>query len=551
MTRIAVIGAGCAGLQSAAILLNKYQCQVVVFDQQTSVGGTWAGENLTTHSMASGTTGFIGFPVPDELLAGNNRGLSRAVMKQYIELFIEKVGLRTKIRLCTRVACIDQVSPSKVELSLEDGGTGNLYKETFDYVMNTGFGCSPAPAPNYPRSDLHAGPRVLASHQLTQQELEHMKQVGETVVVLGGSKAAMDVIQELQTNDIPTHWVARQTNSFLLYNTPSRDGKTPRLSSAALRLYHAVGHSVANYSPEASIKILRAKHLLVNAHPETADGAGGAFQLELIDEELLKVSQQVLFTHGQVVSLSSTGVVVTDARSSSRRRSSKSMKERNSPDEISCGIVIGAFDKRTIPVLPECRRDGDLVDVQSADHLYQLAVHPDLPRLYFAGSHISSSFEMLNAYHSTQHAIILWAKLLDRQELWSRTSEEEILVRRAMAGKSQRPYVKHFDRHGSYATSLQYLMMVDGLYSRAGHTSRQNFGLASFLWNYALGRKIAEPYNRDPTDTEVRMALGTSIIQGHGVVPIAEHLLPLRSRERLPERMSAGIDKNAVLVPLL
>jgi hypothetical protein len=64
------------------------------------------------------------------------------------------------------------------------------------------------------------------------------------------------------------------------------------------------------------------------------------------------------------------------------------------------------------------------------------------------------------------------------------------------------------------------MRMADDMYHRAGYTPALNLGLAKFVWNVFMNLHIAIPCNRDPSKKEVRKALGTTKIKGHGLVPL-------------------------------
>jgi cation diffusion facilitator CzcD-associated flavoprotein CzcO len=91
---------------------------------------------------------------------------------------------------------VDQISTQKVELTLEVMKTGDLYKETFNHVFNTSFGTMALPVPLYPGTDTFTGP-ILTSHQVSAEAIQRMQESGETVTVLGGSKAAVDMLNLL------------------------------------------------------------------------------------------------------------------------------------------------------------------------------------------------------------------------------------------------------------------------------------------------------------------------------------------------------------------
>jgi cation diffusion facilitator CzcD-associated flavoprotein CzcO len=215
MTRIAIIGAGWAGLQSAALYQNKYGCDVVVFDEKTSLGGTWAESGvysgLTTHAPAR-TTQFIGYPYPKDLVPDDRVRIPQSTVKEYVNRFAQDVGLMKNVRLNTKILCIDQINDEQVELTIKNKETGEEAIEAFDYVFNTGFGSEPRKPPAYPGIDTFAG-ELLTSHHVTDAVIEKLKTSGETVAVLGGSKSSVDMLILLHKAGIPAHWVARKVRS--------------------------------------------------------------------------------------------------------------------------------------------------------------------------------------------------------------------------------------------------------------------------------------------------------------------------------------------------
>lgn len=111
--RIAVIGAGAAGLCAAKHLLGA-GCDVVVFEKGSRIGGLWVYQNDNGRSPAyrslhinseARVTGYRDFPVPREA------GLfpSHHQIRAYLEAYADHFGIRPHIRFKSEVA---EVSPA-------------------------------------------------------------------------------------------------------------------------------------------------------------------------------------------------------------------------------------------------------------------------------------------------------------------------------------------------------------------------------------------------------------------------------------------------------
>jgi thioredoxin reductase len=498
MTRIAIIGAGWTGLQSAALFCNKYGCEVVIYEEKGSIGGTWAEKagymELRTHTPALSTE-FIKFPFPEDMVPNRRRRVTQPVVEKYVRLYANETGLAEKIKYNSKVTCIDQVSEDKVEITILDKKTGEDSTESFDYVYNTGFGSEARKPPAYKGSDVFEGD-VLTSHDVNTAAIEKMKQAGETVVVLGGSKASIDMIILLHNAGIPTQWIARKVYWFF-QNYKAYDERTDKLASVPLRLYVTFSQLVAGVSLPAMIKLNKAVGALVNPHPETADK--NAYHYGNIDVDMLAIAKSVPFKQGEVGELTADGLITLKG------------------DVVKCKTIIAAFGTDPVPLFPEFRRAGKVIDVVNTPHIYQMAIHPQLPRVYFTGPIPLKGFGMLNGFHSTQHAIILWAKQLSVEELTKRTAREEKVVRKTLKKVGFKPLFKRSATDcGNF---VKYLSMVDALYHKVGYTKPLNLGLAKFTWiAYYHGRQNTV-INRNPTRKEARKALNTArVVKGHGLL---------------------------------
>lgn len=499
MTRIAIIGAGWAGLQSAALFCNKYGCEVVIYDEKSAVGGTWADNaaytELRTHAPAR-TVQFIGFPYPKDLVPNSRYRIGQSTVEKYVRLYAEEAGLNDKLRLNTKVTCIDQINDDKVEISIKNKQTGEGTKETFDYVYNTGFGTEARKPPAYPGSDVFEGD-VLTSHDIDEAAIEKMKQAGGTVVVLGGSKASIDMLVLLHKAGVPTQWIARRVYWFFDAYRAGYDERADKMAPYYRRLYTTIAQLSSAISLPMSIKMCNWNKTLVNPHPETADK--NSFHHGSIDTDMLAIAKGVAFKQGEIGELTADGLVTITGHA------------------MKCKTIIAAFGTDSVPLFPEFRRDGEVIDVVNTPHIYQMAMHPQLPRVYFTGPIPHKGFGMLNGYHSTQHSIILWSRKMSREELAKRTAREEKVVRKTL--KSMGEFKPVFKRSISdIGNVVKYLSMVDMFYSKAGYTKPLNLGPAKFTWNSILHGKMNSVINRNPTKKEAMAALGTKqVVRGHGL----------------------------------
>jgi thioredoxin reductase len=503
---IAIIGAGWTGLQSAALFCNKYGCDVVIFEEKSSMGGTWA-ENaayteLKTHTPAL-TTEFIGYPYPKDLVPNNRRRVTQPVVEKYVRLYANDTGLAEKIHFNAKVTCIDQISDDLVEITIQNKQTGGESKERFDYVYNTGFGSEPRKPPTYPGSQVFQGD-VLTSHDVDEAAIDKMKQSGQTVVVLGGSKASIDMLVLLHNAGVPTRWIARRVYWFFQCYRGGYDERVDKLASFPMRLWVTLGQLVAAVSLSAMINMTKSVGALANPHPEASDST--AFHYGNIDADMLAIAKAVPFKQGEIRELTSDGLITMKG------------------DVVKCSTIIAAFGTDPVPLFPEFRRGGKVVDVLNTPHIYQMAIHPQLPRVYFTGPIPLKCFGMLNGYHSTQHAIILWAKQLSVEELTKRTAKEEKIVRRSLKKFGFTPLFKRSVT--DVGNFVKYMSVVDKLYNKAGYTKPLNLGLAKFTWIAYLHGRQNTVIHRNPSKQEAIKALGSrNIVKGHGLVPRTDKLV--------------------------
>lgn len=192
-TRVAVIGAGAAGLCAAKRLLEK-GVDVVVFELGSSVGGLWVYNNDNGRSPAyaslhinseAAVTGYPDFPFSD----GTTLFPSHRQVRSYLDAYADRFGIRERIRFRTPVT---GVAPSAAR---PDGGwevTAGGTSERFDaVVVASGHQAVPAHPSFRERFD---GAYLHAHAYRTPQPFE-----GKRVLVVGVGNSGLDIAADVCT----------------------------------------------------------------------------------------------------------------------------------------------------------------------------------------------------------------------------------------------------------------------------------------------------------------------------------------------------------------
>ncbi|MEV1320366.1 NAD(P)/FAD-dependent oxidoreductase [Micromonospora arborensis] len=216
--RIAVVGAGFAGL-SAAKVLRQSGFDVTVFEKAPDVGGVWSRTRrypgLHTQND-KGTYHLSDLPMP----AHYPQWPSGEQVQEYLESYVEKFGLATVLRLSTEVASAELVNDETGWLiaSRPAGAQDPVTMERYDHlIVANGIFSEPL----VPSFDGHAdfaaaGGRVLAAGEFHDIEAAR----GRNVLVVGYGKSSCDVAIPLSDVAAQTHVVARE----LLWKMPRKLG---------------------------------------------------------------------------------------------------------------------------------------------------------------------------------------------------------------------------------------------------------------------------------------------------------------------------------------
>jgi cation diffusion facilitator CzcD-associated flavoprotein CzcO len=214
--RVAIIGAGVAGLATAKVLRQAGH-EVVVFDRTPDVGGVWSRTRrypgLTTQSPKAQYS-LSDFPMPKSYPEWPTGEQVQAYLAQYAAHF----GLDDALRLNTEVVAARPAGDGWI-LDTRDVGAaagGATTTAAFDrLVVANGVFCEPA-IPAFPGRDefAAAGGALLAGTEFHDAERAR----GKHVLVVGYGKSACDVTVPISAVAASTDVIARQ----LLWKVPRK-----------------------------------------------------------------------------------------------------------------------------------------------------------------------------------------------------------------------------------------------------------------------------------------------------------------------------------------
>ncbi|MCX4904740.1 NAD(P)/FAD-dependent oxidoreductase [Streptomyces sp. NBC_00878] len=211
--RIAIIGAGVAGLATAKVLTQAGH-EVRVFDKSPDVGGVWSRTRrypgVTTQSPKAQYS-LSDFPMPKSYPEWPSGAQVQAYLAQYAAEF----GLESALRLDTEVTAARPVGDGRWTLATRDA-VGAESVEGFDrLVVANGVFCEPL-VPAYPGLEefTAAGGRLRAATEFHDAEEAR----DQHVLVVGYGKSACDVAAAISGVAAGTDVIARQ----LLWKVPRK-----------------------------------------------------------------------------------------------------------------------------------------------------------------------------------------------------------------------------------------------------------------------------------------------------------------------------------------
>lgn len=205
--RVAVIGAGAAGL-SAAKHLVQAGVEVRVFELGSRIGGLWVYENDNGLSPAYASlhlnsenrvTAYTDFPFPDDAPLYPDH----AAVARYLESYADAFNLRDLIRFHARVAVIEQDGPGIWTVRLDDGSA-----EQFDAVV---VASGHQGVPKHPPFAQHFTGDYVHSHSYRTPAPFRDKHV----LVVGVGNSACDIAADICATTASVTMVARSPVLFM------------------------------------------------------------------------------------------------------------------------------------------------------------------------------------------------------------------------------------------------------------------------------------------------------------------------------------------------
>jgi len=388
--RIAIIGAGAAGLVTAKVLTQAGH-EVQVFDKSPDVGGVWSRTRrypgVTTQSPKA-QYAFSDFPMPKAYPEWPDG----AQVQAYFAAYAAEFGLEPVLRLGTEVTAARPAGGGRWTISAH--GT----TETFDrLVVANGVFCEPA-VPAYPglAEFTAAGGRLCAGTEFHDAEDAR----GRHVLVVGYGKSACDVTVPISRVAASTDVIARQ----LLWKVPRRVGGLlnfkmlllTRMGEALFRYVRLRGFERFLHGPGDGLR-----RRMINSIGSVSVRQFGLRKLGLVPgghmEDIVRGAIG-LATEGFFEGVADGRITVHRDRTIARLFADRGepYAELNDGTRLRADLIVCATGfTQGVPFLPPEVRER-LLDERGNFMLYRQIQPIEVPGLYFNGYN-SSFFSPLNA----------------------------------------------------------------------------------------------------------------------------------------------------------
>jgi hypothetical protein len=392
--RIAIIGAGAAGLTTAKVLTHAGH-DVTVFDRTPDVGGVWSTTRrypgLTTQSPKAQYS-FSDFPMPKDY----PEWPTGAQIQAYLAAYATHFGVDACLRLGTEVTIAHAVADGGWTLDIRAAGVETT--EVFDrLVVANGVFCEPA-VPDYPGLDefTAAGGRLCAGSDFHDAEEARDKHV----LVVGYGKSACDVTVPISQVATSATVIARQ----MLWKMPRKIAGVvnfkmlllTRMGEAVFRYIRLRGFEKFLHGPGD-----RARRGMLNSIGSVSIRQFGLAKLGLVPsghmEDIVRGAIG-LVTEGFFEGVADGSIVVRRDRTITRllARDGRPHAELSDGTTLPADLVVCATGFiQGVPFLPEDVRKR-LLDERGNFMLFRQILPINVPGLYFNGYN-SSFFSPLNA----------------------------------------------------------------------------------------------------------------------------------------------------------
>ena len=393
--RIAIIGAGVAGLATAKVLKQAGH-EVRVFDRTPDVGGVWSRTRrypgVTTQSPKAQYS-LSDYPMPKNF----PEWPTGAQVQAYFAGYAAEFGLEPFLRLSTEVTAARPVGDGRWELETRDeAGVSSV--ERFDrLVVANGVFCEPN-VPAFPGREEYAA--AGGSLRAATEFLDEEDARGKHVLVVGYGKTACDVAVAINGVAASTDVIARQ----LLWKVPRKISGfvnfklllLTRLGEGLFRYLRLRGFEKFLHGPGDSLR-----RRMINSIGSVSVRQYGLAKLDLIPaghmEDIVRGAIG-LASEGFFEGVEDGTITVRRDRTITRLFAGPDgpSAELSDGSKLRADLVICATGfTQAVPFLPEDTQK-QLFDERGNFMLYRQILPVGVPGLYFNGYN-SSFFSPLNA----------------------------------------------------------------------------------------------------------------------------------------------------------
>jgi ribulose 1,5-bisphosphate synthetase/thiazole synthase len=391
--RVAIIGAGWAGLCSAKHFMDK-GVEVTVFESRDKLGGTWNAD-VAYHGLHIHTPMWMteaeDFPHPEEVKRGEY--LSAPELYSYLVEYATKFGVDKVLKFNVKVVkvCYDsKADQSQVEIITPSGELERF--DGFDAVVYSSYSSNPH-IPTWPKQDKYQG-RILHTSELQTSMFDSIRLGRSTVLVVGGSKSAVDTINNFKdVGHTQLTWLSRSRYMFAHVHTLCHD----RSCYGMARGFLSIGAMSVSILWPALCGLLL---ILLGAAKAPFGFTVNIHRLHFgfVTDSMIKRAAEAQRFEGEILEFYEKGVVLKD----------RSMLEAD--------YVICATGHRTGIDKIVYEVDNHSVVFQPVESLFEGIVSPVMPRLFFAHS-IVYAFGMKRATSLADHVMSMLIRYPDSSRI--------------------------------------------------------------------------------------------------------------------------------------
>lgn len=229
---VVIIGAGLQGLAAARIFLQlEPELKLLIVDANMSVGGVWAKENIYPGLMTNnlrGTFEYTDFPIDDALGVRNEEHIPGEVVYEYFRRYAEKHDLTRRIEFGKKVVVAEKLQAGwRLELETawpnwQSSGPPPTKRTIKCSKLIVAAGLTSTAAPiNIKGSEEFTAPIVnFGNYARKAPQIYEDSSIGR-VAVLGGGKAAYDIVYLMATHGKQVTWIIRASGHGPTYMAPA------------------------------------------------------------------------------------------------------------------------------------------------------------------------------------------------------------------------------------------------------------------------------------------------------------------------------------------